>query len=358
MAICVVSILGYQFIGLGEKNMSGHYPEFFDDRRTSCSRDFAVGLLLGRRRFDGHYRNPNPALDPGKSFELLLDLLDRSIFEELDDELIDIEAELEDAKDAFAAHQGTVKKSAKSAKSAKSKPASTALPQEAESLKQEIDDWKRKRLECESTIALARDYLRRIDDALADKVNPILRADAEATSKHGGDKHITFTSLELWIDKTFPKGFRQKLESGASPVIEDPYDPADDQCSVKGLMNRKGRESLYLTFGALMHLYVELAKEASILLDMLPKPQLNDGRVTDHKKSYPNAMAAEKCFGKKDGKLVQTELALLIESKAVTVGTNKIVDGQEKQMQIKRIQEALRTRKQKLGELDPISVET
>ena len=221
--------------------MYGHYPEYFDDRRTSCSRDFAVGLLLGRRRFDGRYSSPNPALAPEESFELLLELLDCSIFEELDDDLIDIEAELDDAKDALSTQKGTVKKSAKGAKRAKSQVVSVALPTETEVLQQKIDDYKRKRLECENTIALARKYLRQIDDALADKVNPILREDDEATSKHGGDKHITLTSLELWIDKTFPKGFRSDLERGASPVIEDPYDPADDQCDVNGLMNRRGQ---------------------------------------------------------------------------------------------------------------------
>lgn len=332
--------------------MSGHYPEYFDDRRTSCSRDFAVGLLLGRRRFDGKYPNPNPALAPDESFELLLDLLDRSIFEELDDDLIDIEAELEDAKDAFAAHQGTAKKSAKSAKSAKAKPASVALPQEAESLKQKIDDCKRERLECESMIALAGKYLRQIDDALADKVKPMLREDTEATLRHGGDKHITFTSLELWIDKTFPKGFRSDLERGASPGIEDPYDPADDQCNENKMMNERGRDSLYLTLGVLIHLYTELAKEASVLVDSQPKKTRANGVINDYKNPYPHTNAAKKCVDA-NGDLINLQLAKHLETWSTLYQRRTAIRGQAWEMQLNRIEEALRKRAKKLGTLIP-----
>lgn len=326
--------------------MSGHYPEYFDDRRTSCSIDFAVGLLLGKRRFDGHYRNPNPALAPDEAFELLLELLDRSIFEELDDDLCDIENELEDAKDAVAAHQGIVNKNTKGKRS---KSVSAALTQEAQSLQQKVDDCKQKRVECKNASALATRYLRQICDALANKVDPILREDTQATLTHGGGQYVTLTSLESWIDKTFPKGFREELERGASPVIEELYDPAEDQRNEKGQLTKKGLDSLYLSFGILMNLYTELANEASVALESQPNQTEKELKAT-----APNTMIARDCLHK-DGSLNFSTFSKFMQWRATKYGRHSPIHGQGWERIKDRLEASEKMQHTKLGDLIPIT---
>ena len=327
--------------------------EPFIDTRNSCTADFAVALMLGRRAFDGYYpdykaseasknpRNPNGDV---VAHEYFLEFLDTSIFEILAEERDTVEMEKEDAIDAKA-------EIAKDGKRNKE--------QRIEGLQRTIDACNVKLVESANTEVLARKYLRAIADELANKVNPLLREDTTATQKHGGVVHITLASLERWIDKAYPKEFRSALKQGlappvaAAPVVEVPYDPKDDQLDEKGRMNKRGRDSLYLTVGVLIDLYFNLAKEALILVDSLPKKPV---QIVDnvHVEPHPHTKSAGAIVGKK-GSLVNLQLAFLIEKAAKKCADKKIVvSGQASERLLNRIEEALQTKTRKLGHITPI----
>lgn len=279
--------------------MAHYYSEKFTDQRTSCTRDFAVALLLGRRYFDQVYPNHNPLGDPEEAHEQFMEWLDTSVFEEISDDLLGIAAELEDAK--------------------------------AEGDQKKIDACKAKLMACENTEAQARRYLRDIDDELANQVEPQLRVDQAATELLG-QTQITLASLERWAEKKYGKGILKALPVGGTSEIEEPCDSESNQRDDKGPVTAKGLDSLYLTFGILIHRFVDLAKEANAVT-----------------KPGPNASAAKECFHP-DGSINKSGLAKLIRANAKVIGSRGLATGQGVEAILNRLEAALKVRAQKLKE--------
>ena len=312
--------------------------EPFIDTRNSCTADFAVALMLGRRAFDGYYpdykaseasknpRNPNGDV---VAHEYFLEFLDTSIFEILAEERDTVEMEKEDAIDAKA-------EIAKDGKRNKE--------QRIEGLQRTIDACNLKLVESANTEVLARKYLRAIADELANKVNPLLREDTTATQKHGGVVHITLASLERWIDKAYPKEFRSALKQGlappatATPVVEVPYDLNDDQLDKRGRMNKQGRDSVYLTLGVLIQRYFELAKEASRLSESQP------GAAAKPSSTYlPNIWHAQQCLNN-DGSVIDLAFAKELSRNSKPYGKIDPVRGQKNEAILGRVEEAMKIR--------------
>ena len=314
--------------------MVTQYLDPFFDQSTSCTADFAVALMLGRRNFDGYYPNYQVEEDPDDpygaeaAYEHFLEWLDTSIFQILEDEALAIEMKKEEAIEA----KGDIKADALGDKQQRIAP-----------VQQIIDDCKQKLAENMDTVFLARKYLRDIDDELANKVNPLLREDTAATQRRGGVICITLASLERWIEKSFPKDFLSTRKFVATPVVAALYDPEDDQCNEKGLMNRRGRASLHMTLGVLVDMYTKLAKEASDRLD-----KGTDSTASAFKLASPNISQAIGCFHK-DGSTNDLGLANLIAANAKPYGKSAPVLGQASERVLDRIEEAELVRVKKLG---------
>ena len=308
--------------------------EPFVDTRNSCTADFAVALMLGRRAFDGHYpdykasedsQNPEDPYADVVAHEDFLEFLDTSIFEILAEERDTIALEKEDAIDAKADIAKDGKRDKKS---------------RIEALQQTIDACNRKLVESTNTEVLARKYLRDIADELANKVNPMLREDT--TQTHG--VHITLASLERWIDKAYPKEFRSALKQGlappvaATPVGEVPYDLKEDQLDAKGRMNKQGRDSLYLTLGVLIHRYFELTKEVSCLLASQPGNTANPSST-----NLPNIWHAQQCLNN-DGSVIDLAFAKELSRDSKPYGRSDPVRGQGFEAILGRVEEAMEIR--------------
>jgi hypothetical protein len=346
--------------------MIAQYQEPFVDRSTSCTTDFAVALMLGRRNFDGAYPTYKVEEDPINpmgyevAHDRFLDFLDTSVFEILEGEQLDIEMKKQLAIEAKA----DIKADGQGDKEQRISP-----------LQKTIDECRQQLVENEKAVSLARKYLRDIDDELADKVNSALREDTTATQKNGGVIYITLASLDRWFDTALPKGFRRTLKYGAASNVkamaeakpaadtevahlakvaaeaEEHYDIKDDQCNGKGQMNKKGRESLYLTVGILINLYFDLAKEASILVDSLPKNPLT--KIDNlYVEAYPHIKNAGAII--KKGSLTNSKLAFLIQKTAKEYSDRNTVSGQRTEVILNRIEEALETKERKLGHITPI----
>ena len=175
--------------------MEQQYLDPFEDKRRSCPVDFAVALILGRRRFDGKYleykvkappyipataqpkrkaarrlkknskNSPKTtsldSINPNyieEAYEYFLEWLDQPILqilqEEGDDIRMSMDAAIETKADIRAAFPGD-------------KDFAIYFMQHI------IDDCKTMLLEHNETAELARKYLRQIDDELANNVDPV-----------------------------------------------------------------------------------------------------------------------------------------------------------------------------------------
>lgn len=310
--------------------MATYFYDIIIDQSTSCTRDKAVAMLLGLRSWDPKYHDPNSEDAPSEVFEHFEEGDDISVFEHLADEHDSALAELADA--------------------IKEEPPSQV----------KIDACNGRIVRCVETIRSAKWALCEIDDELAKGSDSKLRIDKDATANYK-TTYITLSSLKDWSDANRkqraeiagsflqsappanPSLPSEPLLEGVSPGIEDGDDSADDQ----GPLTKKGLDSLYLTLGVLIQLYGELAKEAIALVDSQPKTIAAKGINNDYKAPYPHTNAAKKCVDK-NGDLINLKLAKHLETSAKPYGIRDAIRGQRYEMQLNRIEEALRIRAEKL----------
>lgn len=223
--------------------MVKQYLDPFFDNSTSCTADFAVALILGRRNFNGFYPQYKVEGDSSDldaidvAYEHFLEWLDTSIFEILGEEALGIEAEKDDAIEV---------KVAINADDQGDKQRRVALVQKT------IDDCKRRLDESKDTLFLARSYLRDIHDELANKVNPLLREDTAATQRRGGEVCITIASLERWLAQKYQNVLPTQT---ASPLV--PTEPSEPLLDKKGGMSATKTKGFLATFGLLLEAFVD-----------------------------------------------------------------------------------------------------
>lgn len=229
--------------------MVTQYLDPFFDPNTSCTMEFAVALMLGRRRFDGYYPHYQVEEDPNDpySFEVaydhFLEWLDTSIIQILEDEALEIGMIKDDAIDAKA----DIKADDQGEKEQRIAP-----------VQQIIDDCKQRLVENHNTVLLARKYLRDIDDELANTQDPMLRLDQELTKKTGYPR-ITIASLERWFKKTYPAATANTSSTPPAPPAPPatPALPAESLLDIEGGMSLTSTKSFLVTFGILLEAFLE-----------------------------------------------------------------------------------------------------
>ncbi len=151
------------------QNMAAYFRDILIDPRTSCTRDEAVAIILGRRTFDPIYRDLNPGDDPEEVQERFMEWLDLSVFETLMDERDGILMEMDDALE---------------------EPRNQKV----------IDDCKARISDCDEVIRRAKRIFCDIDDEIAKGPQGLLRLDLAATEKTG-QPQITLSSIRAWKEK-------------------------------------------------------------------------------------------------------------------------------------------------------------
>jgi hypothetical protein len=243
--------------------VTSYHRDILIDTRTSCSKDEAVAILLGRRSYDPIYRDLHPDGDPEQRDQEFTDWLDLSIFEELVDDRDGILCELDEATENHDLSR--------------------------------IEACQKRIVQCDDTIRRAKLILCDIDDELAkgaastlrsvsvqipdpfnttpitlgDLVNELAKG---ATSKMrpvsthvaeiSGTTQITISSLKQWA-----KG-RDYLTAPLDAAPMQPVPPApdvdaDDEplLTAKGGMTPKSAKSFLVTFYILLEQFVAVTKK-------------------------------------------------------------------------------------------------
>lgn len=209
-----------------ELQMTQYYRDILIDPRTSCTRDEAAAILLGRRSYGPIYQDHNADEDPGEVRERFMEWLDISIYEELLDErdgyLIALDAALENKNQV------------------------------------DIDACKERIVQCDETIRRTKQILCDIDDELAKGTESRLRKD-QAETKKLGRVHLTLSSLKEWAsDKgmtptpipTQPAQLQSAPPARNSPETDEPL------LNSKGGMSQKSAQSFLVTFALLLEQFV------------------------------------------------------------------------------------------------------
>ncbi len=193
------------------------------DPRTSCSRDEATAILLGRRSYDPIYPDHNPEGDPTEVQELFMEWLDLSIFEQLIDERDRILMELDNATKARD--------------------------------KERIAACEARIVGCDETIRRTKLILCDIDDELAKGGQSKLRVD-QALSAEVGQVKITLSSLKVWAES------RDYQSVAVDACLVQPAPPAQDNVeedepllNAKGGMSPASTRSFMVTFAVLLEQY-------------------------------------------------------------------------------------------------------
>lgn len=204
--------------------MKNYHHHILIDSRTSCSRDEAAAILLGRRTYDPIYPDSNPGGDTVKIYEKFMEWLDISIFEVLSEERDDIALDLDDAID--------IKN------------------------QQKIDECRYKIMKCDDTIRRAKLILCDIDDELAKGTQSRLRID-QLQTKQSGKIHITFTSLKAWSSESTYS--TQDVEAAkAQPSMPDQRVAGQEEplLNSKGGMSPTMANSFLVTFALLLEAFM------------------------------------------------------------------------------------------------------
>lgn len=237
--------------------MTNYHRNILIDTRTSCSKDEAVAILLGRRTDDPIYGDLSEDCDPVERQEHFMDWLDLSIFEELVDERDDILWELEHATEN---HDLAT-----------------------------IEACQKRIVQCDNTIRRAKLILCGIDDELAKGAASELRAITTQDPETSATQ-ITMSSLSAWSkDKTFVTA---PLDAAPmQPVPPAPHVDADDEplLTAKGGMTPKSAKSFLVTFYILLEQFVAVTKKDYVdesgtgmnkqaIIDLLWEKSLPDAR--------------------------------------------------------------------------------
>lgn len=206
--------------------MTKYYRCILIDQRTSCTRDEAAAILLGRRTFDPIYQDLNYDADPEEVHQEFMDWLNLSIFSDLIDERESIQIELDDALE--------------------------------EEDKKKIDAAKFRIMQCDTTIRKAKQALCDIDDELAKGSDSQLRLDKVATEKFN-KPCITLSSLKAWADSR-PKPNENNLASHIQPVPpENKSLPEGPLLDAKGCMSAPTANRFLVTFALLREAFLAIA---------------------------------------------------------------------------------------------------
>jgi hypothetical protein len=207
--------------------MTTYYRDILIDTRTSCSRDEAVAVMLGRRSFDPIYQNLNPQEDPVDVHEQFMGWLNISLFDELIDERDGVLMDLDDAIE--------------------------------DESKENVEACRQRILRCDDTIRHAKLILCDIDDELAKGALSRLRIDQEAT-KGKGQTYITLSSLRLW-QKDQGHNFSAIEASPAqdAPAARHSAESDEPLLNAKGGMTRATTRSFLVTFAVLLEEFIARA---------------------------------------------------------------------------------------------------
>lgn len=207
--------------------MTNYYRSILIDQRTSCTRDEAAAILLGRRTFDPIYQNLNDDADPEEVHLEFMDWLNLSIFSDLIDERERIQMELDDALELD------------------------------EKDKNKIGVAKVRIMQCDTTIRKAKQALCDIDDELAKGSDSQLRLDKDATEKLN-KPCITLSSLKAWAEKR-PKPNESEYASHIQPVPpENKSLPEGPLLDAKGGMSQTTTKNFLVTFDVLVQAFLDV----------------------------------------------------------------------------------------------------
>ena len=207
--------------------MASYYPNILVDPRTSCTRDEAVAILLGRRSLDPIYQDLNPEGDAEEVHANFMEWLDISILEELLDERDSAVTELADALDEDPRSQG------------------------------KIDACRSKILTCDDAIRQAKQVLCDIDDELAKGSESKLRVDQDTTTSHQRP-YITLSSLKVWSNSRIEGAAPKKSEAFEQPAPPaNPATPCEPLLDKKGGMSKTTAQNFLVTFSILLDAFVE-----------------------------------------------------------------------------------------------------
>ncbi len=193
------------------------------DPRTSCSRDEATAILLGRRFYDPIYPDHNPEGDPTEVQEQFMEWLDLSVFEQLIDERDRILMELDNATEAgdtegIAACEARI-------------------------------------VGCDETIRRAKLILCDMDDELAKGGQSKLRVD-QALSVEVGQVKITLSSLKAWAeDRDYKSVAVDASLVQPAPPAQDNVEKDEPLLNAKGGMGAASTRSFMVTFAVLLEQY-------------------------------------------------------------------------------------------------------
>ncbi len=193
------------------------------DPRTSCSRDEATAILLGRRFYDPIYPDHNPEGDPTEVQEQFMEWLDLSVFEQLIDERDRILMELDNATKAKD--------------------------------KERIAACDARIVGCDETIRRAKLILCDIDDELAKGQESALRIDHNA-SEEAGQVQITLSSLKAWsVGRDYQSVAVDASLVQPAPPAQDNVEEDEPLLNAKGGMSPTSARSFLVTFAVLLEQY-------------------------------------------------------------------------------------------------------
>lgn len=205
-----------------------YHHDILIDPRTSCTRDGAVAILLGRSSFDPIYENHNPQDDPVKVREQFMEWLDLSIFTELVDERDGLLSKLEDAREGNNTGNNTG----------------------------EITACRARIVQCDNTIQRAKLILCDIDDELAKGALSKLRLDS-VIRETSSEVHITLSSLKNWAkDRDYQTMSLEASPTQAAPESRNSPESDEPLLDPDGGMSATAARSFLVTFAVLLEEFV------------------------------------------------------------------------------------------------------
>lgn len=211
--------------------MTKYHRDILIDQRTSCTKDEAAAILLGRRSWDPIYKDSNPEDDPEEVHDQFMAWLDISIFDALTEERDDILSALDDALGDDE---------------------NTRDETQVTLCRERID-------QCDNTIRRAKLILCDIDDEIAKGANSKLRQDS-AQTQTSGRTHITLSSLKAWaVGQDYLSKPLDVSPAQPEPPARIGTEVDEPLLDKKGWMRPKSASSFLVTFAVLLEQFVAKA---------------------------------------------------------------------------------------------------